>query len=88
MKTKALGRRAEAHPFKGDRLVGKCDSALKEKVARAREYGLDESKIVRLSAEFVIDALLAGKMVVMNGELVPCSSTAPVATHQPTGTEG
>jgi hypothetical protein len=88
MKTKGTLRRRQAHLFKGDRLVGKCDSALKEKVARARDSGLDESKIVRLAAEFVIDALSTGQMVVQNGKLVLGSSPAPVAIHEATGTEG
>jgi hypothetical protein len=81
-----MTRRTQARQLKGDRLVGKCDSELKRKVARARDYGLDESKVVRLSVERTIDALLSGELVYQNGKLVVVSSPPPVAV--PTGTEG
>jgi hypothetical protein len=90
MKNKAPRRRANARPLKGDRLVGKCDSTLKDKIARVRDYGMNESKFVRLSCELAISALLAGEVVYQNGKLVP-AMLAPVtqaALAEATGTEG
>lgn len=87
MKTPRRNRRAEAHDRKGDRLVGRCDRALKREVARALELtGLDESKLVRLAVQQVVPALLAKRLVMVNGELVPVMA-AP-ASFAATGTEG
>lgn len=87
MKTEDKQRRVLARRFKGDRLVGKCDGVLKRKVARgAREFGLDESKLVRMSTEYVVDCLRQGQVIVLNGELVP--ATAAPTQPRPTGTEG
>lgn len=77
MKNDGPRRIVEARLHKGVRLVGTCDTALKDKVARARDFGLDESKLVRLSVESAIDALLDGTLVVMNGKLVPAALAPP-----------
>lgn len=87
MKNPSTRRRAQAPKLKGDRLVGRCDRALKNEVARALELtGLDESKLVRLAVQQVVPALLERRMVLINGELVPAIS-AP-ASFVATGTEG
>ena len=87
MKPEDKQRRVGARRLKRDRLVGKCDEALKRKVTRgARDFGLDESKLVRMSAEYVVDSLRQGQVIVLNGELVPASA-APTQP-KPTGTEG
>jgi hypothetical protein len=90
MKNPAKQRRAQApNRKKGDRLVGRCDRALKKDVARAQDLtGLDESKLVRLSVETVIPSLLNGQTVLLNGKLVPAHIAAPAAAVTPTGTEG
>ena len=94
MKNDDHRRRANARPILGARLVGKCDSALKVKAARARDYGLGEGDLVRLATDWVVDALLEGRLVVMNGKLVPAALAPtphplqPAAAPTPTGTEG
>lgn len=71
--------------------MAKCDPALKAKVARARDYGLDESKLVRLCIEHVLPALFAGSIVYQNGKLVaverPATGFLP-SGGESTGTEG
>lgn len=85
---KQTRRRAEAPDLLGERLAGRCGRALKREVARAQALtGLDESKLVRVSVEYAVPALLSGRMVYQNGKLVPVAgvseipgeSSAPVA---------
>lgn len=90
MKNNGPRRRVKAPNLMGERLAGRCDRALKNAVAQACDVTkLDESKLVRLSVEHMVPALLAGGMVYQNGKVVPAALAPPSA--QPlaaTGTEG
>lgn len=79
MKKRSKRRRSRASQLKGDRLVGRCDTQLKQEVAHVLGLtGVDESKLVRLAIVHVLPALRTGELVVQNGKLVPVSSPAPV----------
>lgn len=92
MKKTTPRRRAAAPDLMGERLVGRCDKALKDAVAQAAEItGLAEGKVVRISVERVVPEILLGRLVYQNGKLVPAAlapTPQPAEALKPTGTQG